>query len=469
MVRPAAPLERALGPLAASALLAGTVIGTGIFLVPSTIARETGSLEGTLAIWVLGAIISLLGALSYAELGAALPEAGGEYAFLRHAYGPSVGFLFGWQQIVMGKTGSIAAIGLASSLFIGYLVPGLLEGGRLDQSGWVNTTQLMAISWIVLLTLANLLGAGAGGFLQTLLTALKILAIIALIVLAFQLGEAQTSPALGPERGIDQTPLGQWTRWGAALSAALWAYDGWNNLTLVSGEIKNPDRTIPRILITGLVMVSALYLATNLAYFHVLPLGVIQSSSHVAQDLAQQLLGEPGARYLTLAAVLSTLAALNGAILSGARVFYAMSRDGLFFHPLAKLHPRHRTPRRALLLQMALATGLILLLGRDQAAFERVLDYALFGTWGFYGLTAFAVIRLRQKAPSLERPFKTPGYPWIPGGFVGVAMIFCANIAYRRPEETIMGLLLLAAGVPFFLWRQKQRPPAGTSPNNPGP
>lgn len=451
MVSPSEPLERALGSLSSSALLAGTVIGTGIFLVPSTIARETGSLFGTLLIWCFGALISVLGALSYAELGAALPEAGGEYAFLRRAYGPATGFLFGWQQIIMGKTGSIAAIGLASSLFISYLIPEL-GTWTMGISLWtVNGIQVVAIGWITLLTLPNLLGVGAGGLVQTLLTALKVLAILGLIGLAFHLGHGPW-PALGEiQPSKDRSLLELWTRWGAALSAALWAFDGWNNLTLVSGEVKNPGRTIPKILIAGLLCVAGLYLATNLAYFYVLPLGQIQTSPHVAQDVAQSLLGNPGSRYLTLAAVLSTLAALNGAILSGARVFYAMSRDGLLFRGLATLHPSHQTPRRALVLQGALAVCLVLLLGRDREAFERVLDYALFGTWVFYGLTALAVIRLRRQAPTLMRPFRTPGYPWVPLIFAGVALAFCINIAYRRPHETVMGLLLLLAGLIAYL------------------
>jgi len=436
--------------LPAAALLAGTVIGTGIFLVPSTMARETGSVVAVFLVWLFGAGLSVCGALTYAELGAALPEAGGEYAFLRKAYGPLFGFLFGWQQIVIGKTGSIAAIGLASSLFLSYLFPELksdiLTVGALNISG----IQIVAIGWILLLTLPNLLGVAKGGALQLVLTLLKILAIFALVMLALSYSNGSWLRLL-TEKGVPDPHLGsQWAGWGAALAAALWAYDGWNNVTLVSSEIKNPTKTIPRVLIFGILGVAMIYILTNLAYFYVLPLEEIQTSQHVAQDVATRILGETGGKALTIAAIISTLAALNGAILSGARVFYAMARDGLLFKGLSHIDAVHHTPSRALAVQSLLAALLILLLGHDKAAFERVLDYALFGTWAFYGLTAMAVILLRRSHPDLPRPYRTLGYPWIPLAFSLVALLFCLNIGYRRPTETLMGLVLLVIGLPLY-------------------
>ncbi len=443
-------LERALGILPAAALLTGTVIGTGIFLVPSTMARETGSVLSVFLVWLFGAGLSVCGALTYAELGAALPEAGGEYAFLRKAYGPLFGFLFGWQQIVIGKTGSIAAIGLASSLFLSYLFPllknDILAVGELGVSG----IQIVAIGWIFLLTLPNLLGVAKGGALQRVLTWLKILAILGLVILALGYTDGSWLRLL-TEKGLPKPDFGsQWAGWGAALAAALWAYDGWNNLTLVSSEIKNPDRTIPKVLVFGILGVALIYVLTNLAYFYVLPIEEIQKSQHVAQDVATRILGENGGMVLTMAAILSTLAALNGAILSGARVFYAMARDGLLFRGLSHVDPVHHTPSRALAVQSLLAALLILLLGHDRAAFERVLDYALFGTWVFYGLTALSVIVLRRTHPDLPRPYRTLGYPWVPLAFSIVALLFCLNIGYRRPTETLMGIVLLALGLPLY-------------------
>jgi basic amino acid/polyamine antiporter, APA family len=449
-------LERALGFLPAAALLTGTVIGTGIFLVPSTMARETGSVLGVLLVWLFGAGLSVCGALTYAELGAALPEAGGEYAFLRRAYGPFFGFLFGWQQIVIGKTGSIAAIGLASSLFLSFLFPvierDILMLGALNVSG----VQLVAIGWIILLTLPNLFGVAKGGALQTLLTFFKIIAILALVVVSLSYVGGSWERLFTEKGQPDPDFSQQWLGWGAALAAALWAYDGWNNVTMVSAEIRNPEKTIPRVLILGITTVAIIYMVTNLAYFYVLPLEAIQASKHVAQDVATQIFGNAGGQALTVTAVISTLAALNGAILSGARVFYAMARDGLFFGPLSRIDPNHHTPSRALATQATLAILLILLLGHDRAAFERVLDYALFGSWAFYGLTAFSVIILRIRQPGLHRPYRTIGYPWIPLAFTCVALIFCMNIGFRRPTETLMGLLFLGLGLPVYRFFQQE-------------
>ena len=451
-------LHRALGPLTSGAILAGTVIGTGIFLVPSTMARETGSLAGVFAVWCFGALLTLCGAFAYAELGSSLPEAGGEYAFLRRAYGPLWGFLYGWQQIVIGRTGSIAAMGLAASLFLGYFLGGLLEQDVLTWGHFaISGLQCVAILCILLLTFINLFGIAKGGNLQSVLTAIKIGAILALVALAFTSNQGSWQNFWVDTPKPSRTLAAELSAYGAALAAALWAYDGWNNLTLVSGEIRDPHRTIPRVLITGILAVAVIYMLANLAYFHVLPFQEVQNSQRVAQDVATRLLGSVGGQALTLAAVVSTLAALNGSILSGARIFFAMSRDGLFFRGLSALHPLHRTPVRALLFQGLFASALILLLGHDKAAFERMLDYALFGTWGFYGLTSLAVIVLRYRHPELPRPYLTTGYPWVPLIFSAVALLFCISIATRRPEESLMGVLFLLAGLPFYsYWRRRE-------------
>jgi len=450
-------LHRALGPLTSGAILAGTVIGTGIFLVPSTMARETGSVAGVFAVWLFGALLTLCGAFTYAELGSSLPEAGGEYTFLRRAYGPIWGFLYGWQQIVIGRTGSIAAIGLAASLFLGYFMGGL-DSDILVWGGFaISGLQVAAIFCILLLTFINLFGIARGGTLQSVLTAIKIGAILALVALAFGGSKGSWQNFLVDTPQPERTLTAHLSAFGAALSAALWAYDGWNNLTLVSGEIRDPDRTIPRVLITGILAVAVIYMLANLAYFYILPFQEVQQSQRVAQEVATRLLGSIGGQALTLAAVVSTLAALNGSILSGARIFFAMSRDGLFFKGLSAVHPIHRTPVRALLFQCLFASALILLLGHDKAAFERMLDYALFGTWGFYGLTSLAVIVLRYTHPDLPRPYLTVGYPWVPLIFSAVALLFCVSIAVRRPEESLMGVLFLLAGLPFYVyWRRRE-------------
>lgn len=450
-------LERVLGWIAAGALLAGSVIGTGIFLVPSTIARETGSIHGVFVVWVFGGLLSLAGAFSYAELGAAFPEAGGEYVYLRRAYGPLWGFLFGWQQILIGKTGSIASIATAFALFLSFFVDGLQQQVRIPGAGSdmarVNGIQLAALSSVLVLTAINYLGVAVGGRVQTILTLLKVGAILILAALAVGSGKgswqhfvAGVAPALssGPGQGS----------FFAALAAALWAYDGWNNLTMVAGEVRNPHRVIPRVLILGIAAVMAVYLLANVAYFYILPLESVQRSERVAQDVAAVAFGDTGATVISVAALVSTLAALNGAILSGGRVYYAMARDGLFFRHMADLNPVHRTPGKALLLQSVLAGLLILLFGQDQFAFERLFNYAIFGMWGFYGITALAVIVLRRRHSQLDRPYRTIGYPWVPLTFMAVSAVFCLDMLIEKPQETVLGLALLAAGIPFYgFWR----------------
>jgi APA family basic amino acid/polyamine antiporter len=461
-------LLRALGPLAASAILAGTVVGTGIFLVPSTIARETGSVALVMLVWGLGALLSLAGALTYAELGSTFPASGGEYVFLRRAYGPLWGFLFGWQQIVIGKTGSIASIAIAFALFFGYFAGDLerdvIRFGSSDAAWAVTGLQLVAIAGIVLLTLINVAGVALGGAVQGILTALKVAAILILAALLLGSGHGSWSHFQTPAEPVAHGFADRVAGFGAAPAAVLWAYDGWNNLTLVGEEIRDPRRTIPRVLILGILGVALVYLLANLAYFYALPLDAVKRSERVAQDAARIVLGDRAGVTLSVAALVSTLATLNGSILTGARVVYAMARDGLLFRSLAKLNPTYRTPARALALQAVLASGLIVVFGRDEAAFEKLFNYALFGTWGFYGLTALSVIALRHRHPELPRPYLTFGYPWVPLVFALAAVLFCLSIAVRRPGETGFGLVLLAAGLAFYhLWR-RQRPTDGRLP-----
>lgn len=454
---PRTELHRGLGWLSAGALLAGTVIGTGIFLVPSTMAREMGSVTGVFVVWVFGGLLSLAGAFSYAELGASFPEAGGEYVYLRRAYGPIWGFLFGWQQIVIGKTGSIASIATAFALFLSFFEGGLQQtvAGLDDWPAWLhlNGIQITAMVAVLLLTAANYLGIAIGGGIQTVLTLLKVAAIVCLALLL--LGSEHGSWAHFTSRaGTDQTAGVGLGAFFSALAAALWAYDGWNNLTLVGGEVRDPHRVIPRVLILGVSAVMLVYLLANLAYFYVLPIESVQRTERVAQDAAALAFGDRGAAVITVAALISTFAALNGAILSGCRVYYAMARDGLFFRHMANLHPTHRTPGKALWLQGLLACALILIFGRDQRAFEHLFNYSIFGLWGFYGITACAVIVLRQRHPQLSRPYRTFGYPWIPACFLIVSAAFCLNMLVVKPEETLLGLLFLASGLPFyFYWR----------------
>ncbi len=451
-------LIRGLGLIGASSVVVGTIIGTGIFLVPSSIARQVDSVGLVFAVWVVGGLLSLAGALSYAELGAAIPEAGGEYVFLRRAYGPLWGFVYGWEQFVIGKTGSIATIATAFAVFLGYFWLGLNDAiFRVtvdDVSLSLTGAQAVSLVAIIGLTVVNYLGIILGGAVQTVFTLLKVAIILALVVLVFTLGQGAWSnftPFFTAPRGADT--LGAF---GIALVAALWAYDGWNNLVMVGGEVSNPQRNIPRALIYGVLGVGVVYMLTNAAYFYILPLEAVKASARVAQDTARSFLGELGGNIITVGALISTFATLNAAILSGARVPYAMARDRLFFRHMADVHPGHRTPAKALLLQCVISCGLILIFGQSPDAFGRLFTYTIFGLWIFYGMSTAAVFVLRRKEPDLPRPYRTLGYPWVPGVFVVVAALFCLNTLIRQPKEAGLGLLFLAAGLPFyFFWRRR--------------
>ena len=453
-------LIRGLGFVGAASLVVGTIIGTGIFLVPSSIARQVDSVGLVFAVWVVAGLLSLAGALSYAELGAAMPEAGGEYVFLRRAYGPLWGYMYGWEAFVIGKTGSIATIAAAFARFLGIFLEGLQEPlfrlplGFMEPLGFtewrVTGAQAISIGAIVLLTAINYLGVVLGGHVQTVFTILKVAIIGGLAVLAFVMGAGQWSnftPFFSAPRG-----MGTLSAFGVALIGALWAYDGWNNLTMVAAEVKNPEKNIPRALIFGTGGVMAVYLFVNAAYFYILPIEAVQKSDRVAQNMAQAFLGDWGATLITLGALISTFATLNAAILSGARIPFAMARDRLFFRFTAAVHPQHRTPSKALILQGALACLIALLF----PTFEGSFTYTIFGLWIFYGITTASVFVLRRKEPNLERPYRTLGYPWVPGIFVVVAAIFTVNTLLTQPKEAGLGLLFIAAGLPFYwLWKRR--------------
>lgn len=447
-------LIRGLGLVDATSIVVGTIIGTGIFLVPSSIAQQVGSVGLVYAVWIFAGLLSLAGALSYAELGAAIPEAGGEYAFLRRAYGPMWGYLYGWEAFVIGKTGSVATIAAAFARFLGIFFEGLQEPLfqlPLGFTTWsVTGGQAISLGAIVLLTLINYLGVVLGGHVQTIFTVLKVAIIGGLAVLAFGIGNGQWShftPFFAAPKG-----MGTLSALGVALIGALWAYDGWNNLTMVASEVKNPEKNIPRALIFGTGGVMIVYLFVNAAYFYILPIEAVQTSERVAQDMAQAFLGGWGVTLITLGALISTFATLNAAILSGARIPYAMARDGLFFRFTSAVHPVHRTPSKALLLQGGIACLIALLF----PTFEGSFTYTIFGLWIFYGITTASVFVLRWKEPNLKRPYKTLGYPWVPGIFVAVAAIFTVNILLTQTRAAVLGLLFMAAGLPFYWWWKKK-------------
>jgi amino acid transporter len=446
-------LKRELGAWAAMSIVVGTVIGSGIFLVPKTMIRSVGSVYWVFAVWVVGGLLSLAGALSYAELAAAMPEAGGEYVFLREAYGPLWGFIYSWTQMWVAKSGSIATLATAFFLYLtNFFAPldGVFytlhlplgpHGGPLE----FRWGQLFAIGLIGLLGGLNYFGVKWGGNVQVTVTVVKVVLIAAVIAAGLGLGHAHAAaPA----------PLASPTFAGfiAALVAALWAYDGWNNVSMVSSEIRNPRKNLPLALIGGTLTVIAIYLLANAAYFRILTPQEVGGADRVAADMMRKIFQAPGANAVSVAAMISIFAALNGSILSGSRVPYAAAREGYFFAAIGHVHPKFRTPGVSIAVMCAWASLLVL-----TGKYDDLFNLVIFASWILYGMTAAAVIVLRIKRPALERPYRTLGYPLVPVLFVLGTLILLVSTAVGRPRESLMGIGLIVLGLPFYFYWRNQR------------
>jgi basic amino acid/polyamine antiporter, APA family len=447
-------LKRELSVWAAVSIVVGTVIGSGIFLVPRTMMQSVGSTVMVFLVWVVGGLLSLAGALSYAELAAALPEAGGEYIYLREAYGPLWGFLYSWTQMWVAKSGSIAALATGFFLYFAdffpqfdrilYTVPLPLgpRGGPLE----FRYGQIGAIALILSLAWLNYFGVKLGGAVQTAVTFLKIGLIGVLILAGLGLGGSH-----GATASAAAVPLSL-TGFVAALVAALWAYDGWNNVSMVASEIRAPQRNLPRALIGGTLAVIGIYLLANAAYFHVLAPAEVAASPRVAADMMRRIAGSAGAHAVSVAAMLSIFAALNGSILSGSRVPYAAAREGYLFSVLARVHPVHRTPGPSIV-GLSLWACLLVLSGK----YDDLFNLVIFASWILYGMTAAAVIVLRRKEPNLARPYRTLGYPLVPVLFLLGAGILLISTFFDRKRESLMGIGLMLLGLPFcFYWKNRR-------------
>jgi len=447
-------LIRGLGSWAASAIVVGTMIGTGIFLKPSEMAATGKSIAVVLAAWIVGGLLSLFGALSYAELGASIPEAGGEYAYLRRGFGPAWGFLFGWMHSIVGRPASAAAIAAGLLRFWGFLTPSVVAPlytihlqvpfATQARSAFVFTwAQPLAVVALILITLINYLGVRFGGQVQVALTFLKVSSLFVIIVLGFVLtrgGAANFSPIFPQSIG-----WGTLSGFLAALAASLWAYDGWEDLNLVGSEVSDPQRNIPRALVWGVLFVGVVYVLFSTVCSYALPLAAVASSQHVASDVVASFAGRSAALWITLAMVISALGTLNSSVLSGARVDYAMARDGLFFRVAAKVHPRFRTPGNALLLQCCLASVMAL-----TGTFEDLTSLFIFATWIFYGLSVVVMFRLRRVEPDLPRPYRAWGYPVLPALFIAGAIALTVSLWIARPLRSTIGLALIAFGLIFY-------------------
>ena len=445
-------LRRDLGLWGAISIVVGTVIGSGIFLVPRAMVLRVGSPFLVFVVWVFGGLLSLCGALSYAELAAAMPEAGGEYVYLREAYGPLWGFLYGWTQMWVAKSGSIATLATAFFLYLTTFFPSLdgvfytvpLPLGAHGAPLELRYGQLLAMVLILFLAGVNYFGVKIGGEVQIVVTVVKVLLIAFIVVVGLGFGQAHAPAPAAPAHPL--TVAGFF----AALVAALWAYDGWNNVSMVASEIRQPQRSLPLALIGGTLAVIAIYLAANAAYFHVLSAPQVGASERVAAEMMRRVVGGWGAGAVSIAAMISIFAALNGSILSGARVPYAMARDGRFFRSVANVNAAHHTPGVSILVLSAWS-ALLVLSGR----YEQLFTYVIFASWILYGMTTAAVIVLRRKRPDLPRPYKTLAYPVLPVLFVLVAILLVFSTLFDSPRESLLGLGFIFLGLPFYFhWKR---------------
>ncbi|MEZ5400491.1 MAG: amino acid permease [Bryobacteraceae bacterium] len=447
-------LRRDLGIWGAAAIVVGTVIGSGIFLVPKTMVLSVGSVQWVFIVWVAAGLLSLAGALTYGELAAAMPEAGGEYVYLREAYGPFFGFVYGWTQMWVAKSGSIATLATGffyylanfhpnlDTVFLSLPIPIGPAGGPLE----VRYGQLAAIGVILLLGFLNYFGVKVGGGVQVAVTIIKVGSILAIVAAGLSSPAGSTanfSTAVPSAAGV--------AGFFAAMVAALWAYDGWNNVTMVASEIRNPQRNLPLALTAGTAGIILIYLATNLAYFYILPASDVAASDRVAASMMRKLMGEWGAGAVSIAAMISMFAAINGSILSGSRVPYAMARDGLFFRRLSTVHEHYHTPA-ASILSLSAWSSVLVLSGR----YDDLFNFVIFASWILYAMAAASVIVLRRKRPDMPRPYRTIGYPVVPVLFVLVAFGLLANTMVERPRESFLGLGLILIGVPFYFRWKKQ-------------
>lgn len=431
------------------ALVVGTIIGTGVFLKTATMTQTLGSPVWVLIAWVVGGALSLTGALAYAELGSLMPEAGGEYVYLREGYGDLWAFLYGWMRFWIGAPGSIAAYAVGAMTFASSLIDLDTFGGK----------SLCAVVVILFFSLLNCFSVAFGGKLNSFITGLKLFMIFSLSLGLFFFSNGASWSHLF-ESAPNVTGFIGWSAFGSAVLSALWAYDGWNNLSMVAGEIQNPKRNIPLSFTIGLFIILLIYGLTNVAYFYALPISDIltaNSSSFpdalpVATKAALTFLGTSGVALLSAAFVFSALGAMNGSIMTGARVPFAMASDGLFFKTLSRVSKKSSVPVASILVQASVAIVLAL-----SGTFDQLTDYVVFAAWIFYAMVTSVVFRLRKLRPEAERQYKALGYPVLPAIFILLGGLLLINTLYTSPRSSLIGLGFILSGVPVFYYFKKKK------------
>ncbi|MEE2638582.1 MAG: amino acid permease [Acidobacteriota bacterium] len=442
-------LDRGLGQLEATTLVVGGIIGASIFLVPADVAREVGTPGLLLVTWVLSGLLALCGALCFAELSAAIPETGGTYVFLRRAFpGTPVAFLFGWTMCFTYAAGAVAVVAAMASIYTGELLGPFISSGA-----WAP--RVLAAGLIGILTTVNYFGVRIGGKTQDALTLLKVAMLLGVIVLGFAFGAEggnQFTPFLPAEGAVTEASGSL----GSAMLLTLFAFSGAYFVTHVAGEVRDPARTVPRSILIAMAVVLALYVGSNLAYLRVLSFDALQASERVAADAMEAILGPVGASVTAVAVLCSALGTLNAQLLSYPRIFFAQSRDGLFFPVLARIHPVHRTPGPAILLVGGLAVVYSL-----AGTYQQILNAVGFVIQLLLSLTVVAVMVLRVREPALPRPYRVWGYPVTPVLFLVISTWYLATLLFTRTVPSLAGLAVALAGLPFY-YRQRRRTADGS-------
>jgi APA family basic amino acid/polyamine antiporter len=433
-------LPRRLGLLDSAAIVVGTIIGSGIFVVPNMVARNLPSEPWIVAAWVFTGVLSFFGALAYAELGAMMPATGGQYVFLREAYGPLFGFLCGWTYFFVVISAAIAWLSINFATYVGYFVPltPLLS-------------KAIAVGLIAAVTLVNYRGVAVGAAVQKTFTLMKVLGLAVLVGAAFLVApHAARYPAAAA--GVPSGPAAvTLSGFGVAMIFCLLSYDGWVALSFVAGEVKNPKRNLPVALGLGVALAIAIYVLANLAYLRVLTVPEIAATPRVAALVAERTMGQAGGGFVSVTILLSIVGAINGWAMAAPRIYFAQARDGLFFRRFAAVHPRFQTPHLSILMFGAWSALLAI-----TGTYETLAAYAMFAAWVFYGLTALAVVALRRAQPERPRPYRMTGYPVTLVVFAAVALGFVVNTFMTSPRPATVGTLLIAAGVPvYFIWKHK--------------
>lgn len=434
-----AELKRSLTLFDMTMIAIGGTIGSGIFLTPSIIAQALPVPSLILVVWVLGGLTALAGGLAFAELAAMMPRAGGQYAYLKEAYGELVGFLFGWSYFAVTNAGGLGALSVAFATYMGFFVPLTPV-----------VAKAVAIGGLVFLTVLNVVGVKIGAVFSDVFTVLKLAGIAGLVVVGLALGSPYTTDFSLP---ISAMQGSVWSALALGMVGVLWSYGGWQHATYASAEVKNPARTLPVALVIGTMAVTLIYTATNMAYLFLLTPTQMAASERVAADAVSAALGPVGGSLISLAIFVSTFGVVGIYTLTAPRIYFAMARDGLFFRKVAEVHPRFRTPAVAILSQSAWAIVLILFWG----TFENLISYVVFTDWIFFGLAGASVIVLRRKMPEADRPYRVLGYPIVPLFFVLVSAWIVGMTLVQKPAQAWAGLALLAAGTPLFAFWKRRR------------